>query len=121
MTSSLPGICKEAARAGIEDDCGHASLSARREQRLDHRAAGARRAWPRTGLLAGANVMMPNVTDTEYRQSYRLYENKPCLDKNSAKCRTASNGRILSIGETINWGIAEIRRIAEERLTSMSR
>ena len=56
------------------------------------------------GLLAGANVMMPNVTDTEYRQSYRLYENKPCLDENSAKCRNCLKWRVLSIGETINWG-----------------
>ena len=56
------------------------------------------------GLLAGANVMMPNVTDTEYRRSYRLYENKPCLDENSAKCRNCLNWRVLAIGETINWG-----------------
>ena len=56
------------------------------------------------GLLAGANVIMPNVTDTEYRRSYRLYENKPCLDENSAKCRNCLKWRVLSIGETINWG-----------------
>ena len=56
------------------------------------------------GLLAGANVMMPNVTDTEYRRNYRLYENKPCLDENSAKCRNCLNWRVLAIGETVNWG-----------------
>jgi len=56
------------------------------------------------GLLAGANVMMPNVTDTEYRRNYQLYENKPCLDENSAKCRNCLNWRVLAIGETINWG-----------------
>lgn len=56
------------------------------------------------GLLVGANVMMPNVTDTEYRKKYRLYENKPCLNENSAKCRNCLNLRVLSIGETINWG-----------------
>ena len=48
--------------------------------------------------------MMPDVTDTEYRRSYRLYENKPCLDENSAKCRNCLKWRVLSIGETINWG-----------------
>ena len=56
------------------------------------------------GLLAGANVLMPNVTDTEYRRSYQLYENKPCLDENSAKCRNCLNWRVLAIGETIDWG-----------------
>ncbi len=57
------------------------------------------------GLLAGANVLMPNVTDTEYRKYYQLYENKPCLDENSAKCRNCLNWRVLAIGETINWGM----------------
>ena len=56
------------------------------------------------GLLAGANVMMPNVTDTEYRKNYRLYENKPCLEENSTKCRNCLYYRVLAIGEEINWG-----------------
>ena len=55
------------------------------------------------GILAGANVMMPNVTDTEYRSNDQLYENKPCLDENSAQCRNCLNWRILAIGEKINW------------------
>ena len=57
------------------------------------------------GILAGANVMMPNVTDPEYRKNYRLYENKPCLDENSAQCRNCLNWRVLSIGEKIAWGV----------------
>lgn len=56
------------------------------------------------GLLAGANVMMPNVTDTQYRENYQLYENKPCLEENSTKCRNCLNWRVLAIGEKINWG-----------------
>ncbi len=56
------------------------------------------------GLLAGANVGMPNATDTEYRKNYRLYENKPCLDENSAQCRNCLNWRVLAIGESIAWG-----------------
>ena len=57
------------------------------------------------GLLAGANVMMPNVTDTEYRKNYQLYENKPCLDENSAQCRNCLYWRVLAIGEKIAWGL----------------
>ncbi|MBP5320128.1 MAG: [FeFe] hydrogenase H-cluster radical SAM maturase HydE [Kiritimatiellae bacterium] len=57
------------------------------------------------GLLAGANVVMPNVTDTEYRRSYQLYVNKPGLDENSEESRKNLNARILAIGETINWGL----------------
>ncbi len=57
------------------------------------------------GLMAGANVIMPNVTDTEYRSNYQLYENKPCLDENASKCRNCLNWRVLSVGEEINWGV----------------
>jgi biotin synthase len=57
------------------------------------------------GLLAGANVLMPNVTDTEYRQHYQLYENKPCMNENSTQCRSCLHARVLSIGEEMNWGI----------------
>jgi biotin synthase len=55
------------------------------------------------GILAGANVIMPNITETEYRRSYQLYENKPCLDENAEQCRNCLAGRIAGIGETINW------------------
>ena len=59
------------------------------------------------GLLAGANVIMPNTTDTEYRASYQLYENKPCIDENASMCRNCLSRRIESIGETPGfkaWG-----------------
>ena len=55
------------------------------------------------GLLAGANVVMPNVTDTRYRAAYQLYADKPCLNENSALCRGCLERRIAAIGETVNW------------------
>ena len=59
------------------------------------------------GVMAGANIIMPNVSDTKYREGYQLYDNKPCLDENSSQCRACLTGRILGIGETIGfeqWG-----------------
>ena len=56
------------------------------------------------GIQAGANVIMPNVTDVEYRSNYQLYPNKPCMDENAAKCRNCLNWRMISIGEKIIWG-----------------
>ena len=59
------------------------------------------------GLLAGANVIMPNVTDTKYRSSYKLYEDKPCVNEDSTMCRGCLERRIAAIGETIGydeWG-----------------
>lgn len=59
------------------------------------------------GLLAGANVLMPNITDTKYREGYQLYEGKPCLDENADQCISCLSRRIESIGESIGfdeWG-----------------
>ncbi len=56
------------------------------------------------GLRAGANVIMPNITDTRYRRSYQLYDGKPCLDENATACRGCLQLRIASIGETIAFG-----------------
>ena len=59
------------------------------------------------GLLAGANIIMPNITDTKYRSNYQLYEGKPCLDENASECVHCLERRIESIGETIGykeWG-----------------
>ena len=58
-------------------------------------------------LKAGANIIMPNVTDIKYRPSYQLYENKPCLDENSDQCKSCLSSRIHSAGESIafeKWG-----------------
>ena len=55
------------------------------------------------GLLAGANVVMPNVTETRYRADYQLYAGKPCLEENSSLCRGCLERRIAAIGETILW------------------
>jgi biotin synthase len=60
-----------------------------------------------TGLQCGANVIMPNVTETEFRPNYVLYDNKPCTDENSSLCRGCLTRRIQGIGETIGfneWG-----------------
>ena len=55
------------------------------------------------GLLAGANVIMPNVTETRYRADYQLYADKPCINENSAICRGCLERRIAAIGETVLW------------------
>ncbi len=56
------------------------------------------------GILAGANVLMPNVTDTQYRRAYQLYAGKPNLDENAAAARTALEQSLRAIGEQINYG-----------------
>jgi len=53
------------------------------------------------GILAGANVIMPNITPLKYREDYRLYENKPCINENSEDCKDCVLNRIKMIGESV--------------------
>jgi len=56
------------------------------------------------GIKAGANVVMPNMTDVKYRQLYKLYDGKPCLDENAEQCRGCLERRIISAGGEIAPG-----------------
>jgi biotin synthase len=55
------------------------------------------------GLLAGANVIMPNVTGAEHRPDYLLYDGKPAGDENSAASRDALERSISALGESAAW------------------
>ena len=57
------------------------------------------------GLQAGANIVMPNVTDPKHRRAYQLYDGKPSLDENSQQSRLGQEKRIAGIGETIGYGM----------------
>ncbi|MDR2163010.1 MAG: [FeFe] hydrogenase H-cluster radical SAM maturase HydE [Clostridiales Family XIII bacterium] len=50
------------------------------------------------GILAGANVVMPNLTPTKYRGSYMLYNGKICTGEEAAECGGCLARRMDSIG-----------------------
>ena len=50
------------------------------------------------GILAGANVVMPNLSPLDVRAKYMLYDNKICRGDEAAECRTCLQGRMNSIG-----------------------
>jgi len=50
------------------------------------------------GIRAGANVVMPNLSPTEVRKNYLLYDNKICTVEESAQCRGCLEQRMASIG-----------------------
>ena len=52
-------------------------------------------------LKSGANVVMPNTTDTEFRPFYELYPGKICLGDSAEKCRGCVEGKIKSIGRFV--------------------
>lgn len=50
------------------------------------------------GLLAGANVVMPNLSPVSVRKKYMLYDNKICTGEESAQCQKCLEKRIESTG-----------------------
>lgn len=53
------------------------------------------------GILAGANVLMPNLSPTDYRKQYELYDNKICTGDEAAECRVCLSNRVAAIGYEI--------------------
>lgn len=53
------------------------------------------------GILAGANVVMPNLSPTDVRKKYELYDNKICTGDEAAECRSCLQNRIEKIGYNI--------------------
>lgn len=55
-------------------------------------------------LKSGANVVMPNITQGEYRKQYIIYPNKICTDESPDKCSVCIRTKIEAIGRSISTG-----------------
>ncbi|MBO4365108.1 MAG: [FeFe] hydrogenase H-cluster radical SAM maturase HydE [Eggerthellaceae bacterium] len=53
------------------------------------------------GMMAGANVVMPNLSPTEVRSDYELYDNKICTGEEAAECMICLKKRVNNIGYEI--------------------
>ena len=58
------------------------------------------------GILAGANVIMPNVGGLEHRADYTLYDGKAGMDENAASVRRKLDGSLARIGEHVRYGVS---------------
>lgn len=56
------------------------------------------------GILWGANVVMPNLSPTNVRKKYMLYDNKICTGDEAAECRYCMQRRMESIGYKVVCG-----------------
>lgn len=59
------------------------------------------------GLLAGANVVMPNITEVSYKANYTLYDGKPHKNENMDEAISVLEEKIRGLGEDIgfnSWG-----------------
>ncbi|MBQ7593755.1 MAG: [Synergistaceae bacterium] len=62
------------------------------------------------GILAGANVVMPNLSPVNVRKKYELYDNKICTGEESAQCKDCLNNRMRKIGYEIVTARGDIIR-----------
>jgi len=53
------------------------------------------------GILAGANVVMPNLSPPDVRKKYLLYDNKICTGEEAAECAACLRSRIQQTGYEI--------------------
>ncbi len=53
-------------------------------------------------LQSGANVIMPNVTEGDYRRKYNLYPGKIAVHETPLNCRDNVIDKITSIGRTVS-------------------
>lgn len=58
-------------------------------------------------LQSGANVVMPNVTMSEFKTKYEIYPNKICINEHPNKCRGCIEGKIKSIGRYVSTGYGD--------------
>lgn len=55
-------------------------------------------------VLAGANVIMPNITEQQARGNYQLYEGKPGVDDDALSTKLRLEQNLAKIGVDIAWG-----------------
>lgn len=73
------------------------------------------------GILAGANVVMPNLSPVSVRKKYMLYDNKICTGDEAAECRVCLSNRMRSIGyELVIDRGDSIRKIEEKRICTIN-
>ncbi len=61
------------------------------------------------GILAGANVVMPNLSPPSVRKKYALYDNKLTDGEESAQCKAALEQRMQTIGYQVVTDRGDVR------------
>lgn len=62
------------------------------------------------GILAGANVLMPNLSPVAVREKYSLYDGKVCTGDEAAECRNCLERRLETIGFQIRVGRGDYKK-----------
>jgi len=62
------------------------------------------------GLLAGANVIMPNLSPKRYRKKYQIYDNKICTEEEAAESLSILKKKVETIGYSIVSDIGHAKK-----------
>jgi len=62
------------------------------------------------GLMAGANVVMPNLSPVGVRKQYELYDNKICTGEEAAECAMCLARRVASAGYEVVTHIGNVKK-----------
>ena len=63
-----------------------------------------------SGILAGANVVMPNLSPQEYRNKYALYDNKQSFGTEAAEGLQQLEKQLESIGYHISYERGDFKK-----------
>lgn len=63
------------------------------------------------GIMAGANVVMPNLSPTEFRGNYALYDGKASTNAEAAEGIAQLESQLAAIGYHINWSKGDFKPI----------
>ncbi|OQY31876.1 MAG: [FeFe] hydrogenase H-cluster radical SAM maturase HydE [Spirochaetaceae bacterium 4572_59] len=64
---------------------------------------------------AGANVLMPNITQTDFKKDYLLYPGKICLDESGIQCIGCLSSRLAPLDRVLSFDKGDAPRIARMR------
>ncbi len=73
------------------------------------------------GLNVGANVVMPDLTPSPYRQLYQIYPDRRCINDNPLHCKACLQMQIESLGRKISDGRGDSLKHGDKSLHSFSR
>ena len=73
------------------------------------------------GLKAGGNVVMPNLSPTNVREKYLLYDGKICTGDEAAECRACIEKRINKAGFKLNISRGDSLVLSEEEINNINK